>query len=62
MNEKCEFAYRKNGINAVMCSVIKGDFPYCGHQYMCSNTKRWEANNSVECTLRNKGRAERTNA
>ena len=59
MSEKCEFAYRKNGRAAVLCKMIPGDAPYCGHQYMCHVTKRWEANATVECTLRDKGRAER---
>ena len=31
-SEKCEFAYRKNGIAAVMCRLIKRGEPYCGHQ------------------------------
>ena len=56
MNEKCEFAYRKNGINAVMCRVVQGNYPYCAHQYMCHNTKRWEADKQAQCLLREKGR------
>lgn len=55
-SEKCEFAYRKNGIAAVMCRLIKRGDPYCGHQYMCANTKRWEANATAQCSLRNKGK------
>lgn len=61
MAEKCEFAYRINGINAVMCRVVKGSAPYCAHQYMCHNTKRWEADNQAYCSLKNQGRSERSN-
>lgn len=56
MTEKCEYAYRKNGVAAVMCKAIKGAAPYCGHQYMCANTKRWEANGTVRCSIREKAK------
>ncbi len=54
MTEKCIYAYRKNGTAAVMCKAIKKGDPYCGHQYMCHNTKRWEANPAVRCSIREK--------
>ena len=54
-SEKCAYAYRLPKINAVMCSQIKGDSPYCGHQYLCSASQRWEANPNVRCSFREKG-------
>lgn len=41
MNYRCPYAYRVNGKNAVLCRQLK-DAPYCGHQYFCPNTQRWE--------------------
>ena len=34
-------SYRENGKNTVLCKQMK-DAPYCGHQYFCPNTQRWE--------------------
>lgn len=56
MTEKCPYAYRVPVINALMCKCIKGDAPYCGHQYLCRNTQRWEANPNVRCTFREQAR------
>lgn len=41
MNYRCPYAYRENGKNTVLCKQMK-DAPYCGHQYFCPNTQRWE--------------------
>lgn len=54
MVEKCKYAYRKRRNAAVFCKAIEGDSDYCGHQYMCPNTKRWEANGIAECTFRSR--------
>ena len=54
MKERCIYAYRKRGKAAVFCKLIEGgDFnSVCGHQYMCNQTRRWEVNNSAQCSLR----------
>lgn len=54
MAEKCKNAYRKKGAKAVFCRAIEGDMDYCGHQYACPRTQRWEANCTVQCTFRSK--------
>lgn len=56
MKERCIYAYRKRGKAAVFCKLIEGgDYnSVCGHQYMCNQTKRWEVNNSAQCSLRQK--------
>lgn len=57
MVEKCAYAYRAQGINAVMCKCIKGNAPYCGHQYLCRISQRWEANPNVRCSFREKAKS-----
>ena len=51
----CKHAYRKNGDVAIHCLAIEGDMDYCGHQYHCPNTKRWEVNcTGATCTYKKK--------
>lgn len=54
MAERCRYAYRIRGKAAVMCKQIKGDMNFCGHQYLCGVTHRWEVNKAAPCTLRDK--------
>lgn len=54
MAERCRYAYRKRGKVGIYCKQQEGEFPVCGHQYLCPNTQRWEVNKAAPCTLRNK--------
>lgn len=54
MKERCINAYRKKNDVSVHCKAIDGEMDYCGHQYMCSNTKRWEVNALSKCKYKNK--------
>ena len=57
MGEKCKYAYRKPGKNAVFCKKIEGDMDYCIHTYMCPATQRWEADKTAQCEIRKKAKA-----
>lgn len=61
MKERCIYAYRQRGKAAVFCKLIEGGNynSVCGHQYMCNQTKRWEVNNSAQCSLRQKAIADK---
>lgn len=53
MAEKCASAYRKNGDASVHCHQINGKFDYCGVQYFCTNSGRWEAPKDIgKCPLK----------
>lgn len=56
MAEKCPYAFRKRTDKSVHCKhLVNENFDYCAHQYMCPNTKRWEASPWAEdCPLRKK--------
>ena len=53
--ENCPFAYRKQGDVSIHCKKVSGNMDYCGHQYFCSKTRRWEATEQInKCPLKNK--------
>jgi len=52
MGERCVYAYRKKGDVSVHCRRMNNTMDYCGHQYMCPNTRRWEVNKAQPCALR----------
>ena len=54
MAEKCRNAYRKRGDVSVHCKAIEGEADWCGKQYMCFQSQRWEANKEVHCEYRDK--------
>lgn len=53
---RCKHGYRKRNDSALHCRAIEGDMDYCGHQYHCPNTGRWEVNCSTShnCPYKNK--------
>lgn len=59
--ENCPHAFRRNGDPNVLCRKI-AEIPnvrwfYCPHQYLCGQTKRWEATkNAGECKYRKNGK------
>lgn len=55
MAERCKYAYRNRGDVSVHCKLLPKDSSWCGHQYMCPNSQRWEVNKAAQCSLRNKG-------
>ena len=58
MTYKCPHAYRANGKNTVFCGKLD-IAPYCGHQYFCPNTQRWEnTEDARNCPLAQKSTAE----
>ena len=49
MAERCRYAYRKRGKNAVFCKNIPDkNMDYCLKQVPCKQTGRWEA---AECLV-----------
>ena len=51
--ERCNYAYRKPGKNAVFCKYMpKNGMDYCIKQVMCRETARWEA---ASCMVDNCG-------
>lgn len=54
----CEFAYRKAGDVSLHCKrLLEMDRTpdYCGHQYLCNQTRRWEVTpQGRDCPLRKK--------
>lgn len=51
MAERCRYAFRKRGKNAVFCKKMPDEYMnYCVKQVMCRQTNRWEAS---ECLVDN---------
>lgn len=55
-HENCPFAFRRPGEKSIHCRKVEAQgqkYTYCGHQYFCKVSKRWEATKQVkECPLR----------
>lgn len=55
--ENCPYAYRKHGDVSIHCKLVDPPMDYCGHQYLCQKTQRWEATAQInECPLRKKAK------
>nr|DAD87640.1 MAG TPA: hypothetical protein [Siphoviridae sp. ctoMB99] len=53
MSENCPYAYRKRGDVSVHCKKMPENASWCGHQYLCPQTKRCEATKQAAlCPLR----------
>lgn len=53
--ENCPHAFRKPGDVSLHCKKLAGGkfSDYCAHQYLCHQTKRWEATKvAKDCPLR----------
>lgn len=52
--ENCPYAERKRGSASLFCRKLAGEkVSYCGHQYLCPDTRRWEATKQAgSCPLR----------
>lgn len=61
VKENCPHAFRKRGDVSIHCEILAQETraDYCGHQYLCRQTRRWEATKqAADCPLRmkNKGK------
>lgn len=60
--ENCPFAFRNLGDKRVQCRKVMEKNPnaiwaFCGHQYFCAVSGRWEAKKSPkDCVYRREGK------
>lgn len=60
--ENCPFAFRRPGDPRVYCRKVAEEnqdakWTFCGHQYFCAVSKRWEATkSSKDCVYRREGK------
>ena len=55
MKDRCEYAYPKGADGVLHCHKQKCEKDFCGHQYLCSDTKKWESTTAYrDCTIRRK--------
>lgn len=55
MKSRCEYAYPKGGDGVLHCRKQKCEKDFCGHQYLCSDTKKWENTTAYrDCAIRRK--------
>lgn len=50
---RCEYAYRKGNDVSLHCNKQHIEKDYCGHQYLCPDTRKWENTAAYrECGIR----------